>query len=331
MVVVPGDGVVAGLGDEAVAVLQPLPRGVGRGEHVVGAVGHVARRTSSNMSAPIAVGAEDHRVGTAGRRRVPDPVVHVAARVVGDRAREVAIEVHAVDDQPVVGGQRFQPLAGGRVRGALGDVHVHADAQVAGQSCCGVERLVAAGERGVDADHPATTGADEALVLGQTTAGAVGTVAVGDPVRAHDAHPHLGARLRDHVEAALDGVRALVVVDDRGRPTHQGLRGPEHRRPAQHVQVERGVQPPPDLLEDRREVGRLLRRRGHAAGERRVEVVVAADQPRRRGGHQSSEPAPLPDGRIGRTVRHWPSTACNAAATAPDVGTRPISPTPLMP
>ena len=34
---------------------------------------------------------------------------------------------------------------------------------------------------------------------------------------------------------------------------------------------------------------------------------------------------------MGSVVRHWPSQACSAAATAPAVGTRPISPTPLMP
>lgn len=35
--------------------------------------------------------------------------------------------------------------------------------------------------------------------------------------------------------------------------------------------------------------------------------------------------------RMGREVRHSPSTAWSAAATAGAVGTRPISPTPLMP
>ena len=36
-------------------------------------------------------------------------------------------------------------------------------------------------------------------------------------------------------------------------------------------------------------------------------------------------------GFIGNCVRHWPSAACRAAATAGAVGTSPISPTPLMP
>jgi len=38
------------------------------------------------------------------------------------------------------------------------------------------------------------------------------------------------------------------------------------------------VQPPPDVLEDFEEVGRRLRRGGHAGGEGGVEVCVAVDQ-----------------------------------------------------
>ena len=56
------------------------------------------------------------------------------------------------------------------------------------------------------------------------------------------------------------------------------LERPQHGRPADHLGVERHVEPPPHLLEDLEEVGRLLRRRRHAASERRVEVVVRAHQ-----------------------------------------------------
>ena len=104
---------------------------------------------------------------------------------------------------------------------------VHADAEVGGQAGGRRQRVVGARERGVHADHPASAGAQEALVLGEPTPGAVGAVAVGDAVRAHDAHADLGARLGDHVEAALDRVRALVVVDDPGRAAQQRL---ERRR-----------------------------------------------------------------------------------------------------
>ncbi len=50
----------------------------------------------------------------------------------------------------------------------------------------------------------------------------------------------------------------------------------------------------------------------------------------RRSGHSSS--AETNEGRpMGSRLRQMPSTICSAAATAPLVGTRPISPTPLMP
>ena len=164
---------------------------------------------------------------------------------------------------------------------------VDADPQVGGEPGGRRQRVVGARERGVHADHAAAAGAQEALVLGEAAAGAVGAVAVGDAVGAHDADADLGARVGDDVEAALDGVRALVVVDDPGRAGEQRLDGAEARAGAQHVEVERGVEAPPDLLEDLAEVARRRRRRRHPPGERRVEVVVGAHQPRRLGGHRS--------------------------------------------
>ena len=101
---------------------------------------------------------------------------------------------------------------------------------------------------------------------------------------------------------------------------------------ADHVEVDRGVEPPPDLLEDLDEVARHLRGCRHPRGQRRVQVVVGADQPRVAAGRGCREPVARARGRrIGRVVRHPPSTSWSAAATAPAVGTRPISPTPLIP
>ena len=108
----------------------------------------------------------------------------------------------------------------------------------------------------MDADHPAAAGAQEALVLGEAAAGAVRAVAVGDAVRAHDAHADLGAGVGDHVEAALDGVGALVVVDDAGRAGEQRLDGAEPGAGPQHVEIEGAVEAPPDLLEDLAEAPR---------------------------------------------------------------------------
>ena len=79
-------------------------------------------------------------------------------------------------------------------------------------------------------------------------------MAVGHAVGAHDADADLGTRLGDHVEAALDGVRALVVVDDAGRAGEQRLDGAETGARPQDVEVEGGVEAPPDLLEDGGEV-----------------------------------------------------------------------------
>ncbi len=161
-----------------------------------------------------------------------------------------------MDEQPVVGRERLQSSAGGDVGRTFGDVDVHADAEVGGQPGGGLQRLVSARERGVDADQPAAAGAQEALVLGETALGPLGAVTVGHAVGAHDADADLGARLGDHVEAAVDGVGALVVIDDPGRAAQQRLDRTETRRRAQHVEVEGGVEPPPDLLEDLAEVRR---------------------------------------------------------------------------
>ena len=112
-------------------------------------------------------------------------------------------------------------------------------------------------------------------------------MAVGDAVRADDPDTDLGAGLGDHVEAALDGVRALVVVDDAGRAGEQRLDGTEAGARPQHVEVEGGVEPPPDLLEDLPERAGRGRRGRHAAGERGVQVVVGADESGRLGTHRS--------------------------------------------
>ena len=98
--------------------------------------------------------------------------------------RQRTIEVDAVHDQPVVGGERLEPHAGVDVVEPLGDVDVHADAQVAGQVGGRFERVVLAGERGVHADHAAPAGAKESLVLGQAAQRCVVPVAIGDAVRA---------------------------------------------------------------------------------------------------------------------------------------------------
>ena len=287
------------------------------------------------------VGAEGHRVGEPGGSGVADGVVHVGPRVVYNGARQavVVVEVHAVHHQPVVGCEVTQSVSGVGVDRALGHVDVDADAVVGGHAGSRLERLVAAGERGMHA-HPAPPArGEEAGVLLEAAPRPVGAVPVGDAVAAVDPHPHLGTRIGDDRERALDRLGRLMVVDDRRATALQGLEGAEHRRPADRLGVERPVEAPPHKFEDLPEVPGCGRRRRHAACQRRVEVVVGADQPRGRRrvgvvGHrpsQSAQCSSCPGAAIGNSVRHSPSCAWRAAATAPAVGTRPISPTPLIP
>ena len=81
--------------------------------------------------------------------------------------RQRAVEVHAVDEQPVVGGEVLEPGPGVAVGDPLGDVDVHADAELGRQLGGRSQRLVAARERGVHTDHPSPAGAQVPLVLGQ--------------------------------------------------------------------------------------------------------------------------------------------------------------------
>ena len=124
----------------------------------------------------------------------------------------------------------------------------------------------------------------------------------------------------------------LVVVDDgggaalerlerrRASPTSAASRGRGRRRAA--------TRPAPGSPGSR---GGLQRWGGHAPGQRRVEVVVAADEARRGRAHVASPRRRRAWAAWAATARHTPSTSWSAAATAPAVGTSPISPTPLMP
>ena len=227
------------------------------------------------------VGAEGHRVREPGRVRVPDGVVQVRHRVVEDRPPQGVIgrQVDAVGQQPVVPGEAGEPARRVDVADALADVDVDADPQVLGQAGGRAQGFVRAGEGGVDPHQAPTAGPDEALVLGEAAPGAVGPVAIGDPVGEQRPDPDLGARLGDHVEAALDGVGGLVVVDDRGRAVLERLEGAEHRRPADHLEVEGRVEAPPDLLEDLLEAHGDLRRRRASPGR----APSTGDGARRRG------------------------------------------------
>ena len=163
---------------------------------------------------------------------------------------------------------------------------MHADTEVAGQTSCSVQRVVAARERSMHSHHSAATGAQEPLVLRQTAPGTLGAVTIGDAVGQVRAHANSGTRIGNDGQTAVDTRGRLVVIHDGGSAAHQRLGGAEHRRPADHLLVERDVEPPPHLLEDLAKLRRLPRRRRHAARQGRVEVVVAADHARGDGAHR---------------------------------------------
>ena len=289
-----------------------------------------------------------------------------------DRSPQSVIgrQVDAVGQQPVVAGQPLQPPRRVDIDGPFADVDVDADPQVPGQAGGVAQGFVSACERGVDADQAPAAGPDEPLVLLDAAAfdelippevaadplrfrdekryadrlkdARSKTGRIRDPVGGHDPHADLGAGGGDRVEAALDGVGGLVVVDDGRGAALECLQRPQHGGPADHLQVEGGVEAPPDLLQYLSEVGGDPRRGRHPPRQRRVEMVVGAHQAGRDRGHGYSPPAPVRarrgtaaraavESRIGRLVRHFPSNAWRAPATAPRVGTSTASPAPLAP
>ena len=185
-----------------------------------------------------------------------------------------------------------------------------------------LERVVAAREGGVHADHPPTAGAQEALVLGQPAAGAVGPVAVGDAVGAR----RPARRPRRTRRRSRRGCRrwrsgdswwsTMAVVPHSSASSAPSMA--DHRIISRSRAASRRHQTCSRI--SMKSVGEPGRRR-HAPRQRRVEVVVAADEPgtvgrrvtRRRRVRRAARH------RAG-VVRHSPSRSCSAAATAPGRG-----------
>ena len=174
--------------------------------------------------------------------------------------------MHAVSQYPRVLRQVFDPFGGFGVLGTLVDMYVNPDPVALGQPGCGRQQLVATGERGVDTDQAPPACAQEPVVFFQAATGVVRTMAVCDSVGRDHPNPDLG--------------------DCVGNDRQAALQRSELRRPLEHLEVEGGVESPPDQFQD------LLERGGgawwgwHPPGQRRVQVVVGADQPRSDGpGH----------------------------------------------
>ena len=136
---------------------------------------------------------------------VADRVVHVRERVVCDRARQIAIEVHSVNEYPIVTRTRFESLAGVDIFGAFGDVDVDTDVECFREPTNGVEGGVGQRKASVRADVAAAAASEVALVLGESRLGLVEPVPVGDLVASREADADFGARVGHHRERAVDG------------------------------------------------------------------------------------------------------------------------------
>ena len=130
----------------------------------------------------------------------------------------------------------------------------------------------------MDTDQAAPTLCEEPAVLFEAADHPFMTVPVADAVGRHHSHADLGAGICDDGERSLDGVRCLVVVDDRRGAGFERFESTQLRRPFEHLEIERGVEPPPDLIEDPLEVGCDLGWCRHPSRQFGVEVVVGADE-----------------------------------------------------
>ena len=167
----------------------------------------------------------------------------------------------------------------------LGHVDVEAGAQAL--RCAGrcFQRLVRQGERGVEAEGGGQlrvgfvlAAFDEAHVLGDAGRCAGHAVAVGHFVAQAGAQAGLLDRVRDDVQAAVNHIRAGMVVNQRRAAVADRVGQADQRAVLDVIPQQRPVELPPEPLQDLDEVrgGRAGDR--HAAGERAVEVRVPADR-----------------------------------------------------
>jgi hypothetical protein len=107
-----------------------------------------------------------------GRRfGVTDAIVHVGARIVGDDATKVSVDVDGVHEYTVVLSETFETLRRIAIIGALGYVYVHPNTVLDGQRCCSFEGFVAACKGGMYTDHSVRTRRKEAIAFVESTQG----------------------------------------------------------------------------------------------------------------------------------------------------------------
>ena len=239
-----------------------------------------------------------------------------------------------MDEQPAVVGEPGQPLGRARrrcrprPRGCA-----RPTPRSRGQPGRGLERVVGAGERRVDADQPACR-----RPAGTARSRPARPSRPSGPWRsvtpyAHDTRTPTSAQASAMTSrlpsmALGDSWWSMIAV----HPLSSASSAPSRADHAIVVEVEGDVEPPPDLLEDRR-------------GSRSASPPApACPAPAPSTGGGGRRPGPgwstarlvgrrpvTPAGHRQHRCATRPSTSCRAAATAPAVGTRPISPTPLTP
>ena len=177
-----------------------------------------------------------------------------------------------------------QPAHRAGVDAVLRGVDVQPHAMRVGQCAATGQCFVGESETGVRAHHRprqaarcASVIADEAFVLVQARAAALGAVPVADFVAQRRAQTRFFKGAGQHIERAIDRVGRRMMVDQRGRAREQRFARRDHGRGADRLCVECPVEAPPHPLQDLEEVRRWLERVGHAAREGRVGVHVRVD------------------------------------------------------
>ena len=167
---------------------------------------------------------------------------------------------------------------------SLGDVDVDTDAFGDPRSDT-LDRLLFNRERRVKTELPGAERvhvadrAKEPEVLVDPLGASLGAVAIGQLVAEGTAEAEPIADLLLHqIERAGDGVRAGVVIDQRGHPATCRLHRPDEGARADRFGIERLVELPPQLLENLRERRWMEGRHGHASSQTAVQVRVGVDQ-----------------------------------------------------
>ena len=97
-------------------------------------------------------------------------------------------------------------------------------------------------------------------------------------------------RISDDGERTLDGVRRLVMVNDRRSAPFERFERTEFGRPFNRLKVECLIEAPPHQIEDLLEASGRARRCRHPPSESAVEVVMGAHHARSRDRHGSIIP-----------------------------------------